>query len=85
VALEGLQRPQTQEEENEFVQKFLNGLEKVFSDANRGVLQPFQLSFDYCAKCDTCSEACHVYKASGGEEVFRQIFRSDALLKIYRN
>jgi Fe-S oxidoreductase len=85
VALDTLQRPKTQEEENEFVQKFLNGLEKVFSDANNGVLQPLHLVFDYCAKCNTCSDACHVYQASGEQEIFRPIFRADAFRKIYRN
>ena len=84
VALDTLQRPQTEAEEVEFVQKFLNGLEKIFTDANNGVLQPLYLSFEYCAKCDTCSDACHVFKASGENELFRPIFRSDALRKIYK-
>jgi len=60
VALDTLQRPQTEAEEKELVQKFLRGMEKVFSDANKGVWQPLQLAYDYCAKCDTCSDACHI-------------------------
>lgn len=85
VAIDTLQRPKTEAEEAEFVQRFLNGLEKIFSDANQGVLQPLQLAFEYCAKCNTCSDACHVYKASGDNELYRPIFRADVLRKVYRN
>ncbi|GAB6152276.1 hypothetical protein JCM17380_10260 [Desulfosporosinus burensis] len=55
VGIDTLTRPKTKVEEDEFVRKFLNGLEKSFSDANNGLLQPFLLSFEYCAKCDTFS------------------------------
>ena len=84
VGIDTLRRPKTESEEIEFVQKFLNGLEKIFSDANNGVLQPLQLAFEYCAKCNTCSDACHVYKASGDNELYRPIFRADVLRKIYK-
>ena len=83
VGNEALQRPKTKEEEEAFVQGFLRGLEKLFSnETNRNYLQPFLLSFEYCAKCNTCSEACHVYKASGEQEIYRPIFRSEVLRKI---
>lgn len=84
IGIDTLQRPKTKEEEDEFVRKFLSGLEKIFSDCNNGVLQPLMLSFEYCAKCDTCSAACHIYEASGNNELYRPIFRSDALRKIYK-
>ncbi|HNX27992.1 MAG TPA: (Fe-S)-binding protein [Syntrophomonadaceae bacterium] len=83
VAIDTLTRPQNEREETEFIRKFLNGLEKIFSAANSGVLQPLQLSFEYCAKCNTCSDACHVFKASGENEIYRPIFRSEVLRKIY--
>lgn len=83
AGIDTLQRPKTKEEEIEFVNKFLSGLEKVFQDSNNGVLQPLKLAFDYCAKCNTCSDACHVYKAAGDEELYRPIFRADAFRKIY--
>lgn len=84
VGVDTLTRPQSKEEEDEFVRKFLSGLEKVFSDANNSVLQPLMLSLEYCAKCNTCSEACHTYIASGGNEVYRPIFRSEVLRKIIK-
>ncbi|KLU67306.1 succinate dehydrogenase/fumarate reductase iron-sulfur subunit [Desulfosporosinus acididurans] len=84
VGIDTLTRPKTKEEEDKFVQTFLNGLEKSFSDGNNGALQPFLLSFEYCAKCDTCSSACHIYEASGKNELYRPIFRSEVLRKIVK-
>ncbi|GAW91770.1 sulfate reduction electron transfer complex DsrMKJOP subunit DsrK [Calderihabitans maritimus] len=83
IGIDTLTRPQTKKEEEEFVKKFLSGLEKIFSDeTNRNFIQPLLLSFEYCAKCNTCSEACHVYQASGKNEIYRPIFRSEVLRKI---
>lgn len=83
VGNETLIRPKTKEEEEEMVKKFLTGLERLFSDeTNRNFLQPLMLSFEYCAKCNTCSEACHVFKASGEAEIYRPIFRSEVMRKI---
>lgn len=85
VGIDTLNRPKTKEEQDEMVVKFLNGLEKLFSyETNRNFLRPLTLAFDYCAKCNTCSEACHVYIASGGAELYRPIFRSEVLRKIYK-
>lgn len=83
AGIEGLVRPETKEEERALVEKFLSGLEKIFSDdTNRGMIQPLLLSFEYCAKCHTCSDACHVYPASGNNEIYRPIFRSEMLRRI---
>ena len=84
VAIDTLTRPKSKEEEEEFVRKFLSGLEKLFTDANNGMRQPLMLSFEYCAKCDTCSNACHIYEGSGNNELYRPIFRVEALRKIYK-
>ena len=84
IGIDTLIRPQSKEEEDEFVQKFLKGLEKIFTDANNGALQPLLLSFEYCAKCNTCSDACHTFKASGNNELYRPIFRSEVLRKIVK-
>lgn len=84
IAIDTLTRPQSKEEEDEFVRKFIIGLEKIFTDANNGMLQPLLLSFEYCAKCNTCSAACHIYNASGKNELYRPIFRSEVLRKIVK-
>lgn len=85
AGIDTLTRPQTKEEEEEFVRKFLSGLEKALSDeTNRGVIQPLMLSLEYCAKCHTCSEACHIYLAAGGNELYRPIFRSEVFRKIVK-
>ncbi|ATW28857.1 4Fe-4S ferredoxin [Candidatus Formimonas warabiya] len=83
AGMENLVRPQTKEEEEALVNKFLKGMEKIFSqDTNRAMLQPLLLSFEYCAKCHTCSESCHVYQASGKNEIYRPIFRSEIFRRI---
>ena len=84
VGIDALIRPKTTEEEQEFIHKFLSGLEKMLSDANKGVLQPLLLSFEYCAKCNTCSEACHVFQGSGEQEIYRPIYRSEVLRRIVK-
>ena len=84
VALDGMKRPQSKEEEEELIRRFLAGLEKLFLDANNKYLQPLSLTMEYCAKCNTCSEACHIFQASGGDEIYRPIFRVDVLRKIYK-
>lgn len=77
VGNDSLVRPKTKEEAEEMVKNFLSGLEKLFSDeTNRGFLQPLMLPLEYCAKCNTCSEACHIFKSSGEAEIYRPIFRS---------
>ncbi len=84
VGIDTLVRPSSPEEEDEFVRKFISGLEKVFADSNNNFLQPVQLTMDYCAKCNTCSEACHVFEATNHNELYRPIYRSEVLRKIYK-
>ena len=84
IGIPTLVRPKTKEEEIEFVNSFLRGLEKIFSDGNNGVLQPLLLTYEYCAKCDTCSSACHIYEATGNNEMYRPIYRSEVLRKIMK-
>lgn len=84
IALDTLKRPETKEEEDEFVRRFLAGLEKLFQDANRNAVQPLALTMEYCAKCNTCSSACHIYKAANGDEIYRPSFRADVLRRMYK-
>jgi len=80
----GLKKPKTKEEEEELVNKFLNGLRKLFTKENNWpFLQPLVLSMEHCAKCQTCSKACHIFEASGGNEIYRPTYRSEVLRRIY--
>jgi len=79
----GLTKPKTREEEEEYIRKFLSGLEKSFSRENNWTfLQPLKHSLDYCVKCQLCSNACPTYQASGGKEVYRPTFRPEVLRRI---
>lgn len=76
--------PQTEEEEEELVEIFLGGLEKLFSRENNWTfLQPLLLTMEHCVRCQTCSDACHIYEASGGEEIYRPTFRSETVRRLY--
>ncbi len=76
--------PKTKEEEEELVNKFLDGLRKLFTPENNWTfLQPLVMSMEHCAKCQTCSEACHIYEESGKNELYRPTYRSEILRRIY--
>ncbi len=78
-------KPKSQEEADRIVFGFLSGLEKLFDRQNNWTfLKIFKLTMEYCVKCQTCSEACHSYVASGREEIYRPTFRSEVLRKIYK-
>lgn len=84
IANDRMTRPKTEDEKRELVGRFLSGLDKLFArDTNAGYLLPFTLSFEYCTKCSTCSEACHIFLGSGREEIYRPIFRSEVLRRLY--
>ena len=78
-----LPRPKSKEEEDRLVNKFLDGLRKLLSKENNWTfLMPLSLSLEYCAKCQTCSDACPVYVSSGKKEIYRPTFRAEALRRI---
>jgi len=80
-----LPKPKTPAERDRLVQAFLSGLEKLFDPQNNWTfLKALKLSMDYCLRCQTCSEACHVYLASGKQEIYRPTFRSEVLRRIYQ-
>ena len=73
-----LPQPKDAAEEAEYVEKFRNGLQKLLQKQNNWTfLQPLLLSLENCVKCQTCNEACPVYTASGGNEIYRPTFRSE--------
>ncbi|MFH1132333.1 MAG: (Fe-S)-binding protein, partial [Pseudomonadota bacterium] len=77
-------KPQSKEEEEKLVNQFLSGLRKCFSEHdNWTFLQPLVMSMEHCAKCQTCSEACHIYEESGKNQLYRPSYRSEILRRIY--
>ncbi len=77
--------PKTDAEKQRLVEGFLRGLEKLFDPANNWTfVKIFQLSMEYCVRCQTCSEACHTYIGSGRQEIYRPTFRSEILRRIYQ-
>jgi Fe-S oxidoreductase len=77
-------KPKSPEEEKALVGKFLTGLEKLFTRENNWTfLQPLILTMEHCAKCQTCSEACHIFEASGKNELYRPTYRSEILRRLY--
>jgi Fe-S oxidoreductase len=78
--------PKTQAEKDELVARFLSGLDRLFSPAdNWTFLQPFLLSMENCVKCNTCAAACPIFEESGGVEIYRPLFRAEALRRIARS
>lgn len=81
----GIPRPASRQEEEKLVRRFLSGLQKLFEKENNWTfLQPLLLSMEHCARCQTCSEACPVFEMSGRQEIYRPIYRSEILRRIYK-
>lgn len=79
----GMTRPVKEEEEKEFVARFLAGLAKLFEKENNWTfLQPLVHSLDYCVKCQICSDSCPAYIGSGKKEIYRPTFRLEILRRI---
>ncbi len=79
-----LPKPASRDEEERLVNSFLSGMRKLFSEAdNWTFLQPLVFSVEHCARCQTCSQACHVFVESGHNELYRPAFRSEVLRRIY--
>lgn len=78
-------KPQNEEEGRRFVEKFLEGLKKLMSDEDNWTFkEQLLLSLEYCAKCQTCNDACHFYHASGKKDIYRPTYKSEILRRIYK-
>jgi Fe-S oxidoreductase len=79
-----LPKPKTKEEEQDLVRKFLSGLEKLFTKENNWpFLQQLTLTMEHCAKCQTCSDSCHMFEMSGRNEIYRPTYRAEVVRRIY--
>lgn len=79
----GFKKPVSQEEADEIVKKFLQGLEKLLSKENNWTfLMPLYHTLEYCVKCQICSDYCPVYLVTGKKEIYRPTFRPEILRRI---
>ncbi len=77
--------PQTPEDEQKYVDQFVDGLKKLLSKENNWTfLQPLVMSLEYCVGCQTCSDACHIFKASGENEIYRPTYRSEVFRRLVK-
>ena len=84
TAILPITRPKTKEEEDKLVHGFLSGMEKLFQKENNWTfLSQLVTTMDHCAKCNTCSEACHIFEASGYNEMYRPNYRTEVFRRIY--
>lgn len=81
----GLRPPETPQEQDALVSRFVSGLRKLFSaDDNWTFLQQLQLSVDHCTGCQSCADACPIYQESGRAEVYRPAYRSEIFRRLVR-
>ena len=79
-----LPKPASKEEEERLVNQFLSGMRKLFTPENNWTfLQPLLMSMEHCARCHTCSDACHIYEESGRDPLYRPAYRSEIFRRIY--
>ena len=77
-------KPETSGQERELVEKFLIGMAKLFDEAaNWPFLRPLVTTIEHCTNCQTCSEACHIFEASGHNPIYRPTCRAEILRRIY--
>jgi len=78
-------KPKSKKEEEELVNKFITGMRKLFTKENNWTfLSMLETTMENCAKCNTCSDACHLYEASGENEMYRPNYRTEVFRRIYK-
>ena len=83
ISYAGLPKPESEADKEKYVEQFLAGLNKLLNKENNWTfLQPFLLSLDYCAQCQTCNDACPIYIASGMNDLYRPTYRSEIFRRL---
>ncbi len=85
VVVLGFPQPENDAQEKEWCDKFISGLKKLLNkEDNWGFLKPLLISLEYCAKCQTCSDSCHIFSMSGEEEIYRPSYRAELLRRLIK-
>ncbi|MEW5994978.1 MAG: (Fe-S)-binding protein, partial [Candidatus Zixiibacteriota bacterium] len=59
-------KPKTEDEKKDLIEKFFSGLSKLFNrEDNWAFLMPLFTTVEFCAKCQTCAQACPIFQESG--------------------
>jgi Fe-S oxidoreductase len=75
--------PETEEEKQALVDKFISGMKKIISrEDNWGFMQQLLLSLEHCERCQTCNDACPIYEASGNNPLYRPTYRSEIFRRL---
>jgi Fe-S oxidoreductase len=75
--------PKDKAEEEKYVALFISGLKKLLTETNNWTfLQPLLLTLEHCVNCQTCSDACPVYTASGHNEIYRPTYRAEIFRRL---
>jgi Fe-S oxidoreductase len=83
VVAVGLAGQVSDQEKEKCVALFRSGLKKLLSrEDNWAFLGPLLLSLDYCMQCQTCSEACPIYLASGRNDLYRPTYRAEIFRRL---
>ncbi len=78
-------KPKNRVEEEELVNKFISGMRKLFTKENNWTFLPMlETTMEHCARCNTCSDSCHLYEASGQNEMYRPNYRTEVFRRIYK-
>ncbi len=85
VCVLNIPRPKSPEEEEELVNRFLDGMRKLFSTRDNWTCLPMlETSVENCVQCNSCSDACHLWHMSGKNEMYRPNYRSEIFRRIYK-
>ncbi len=77
--------PRSKQQEEELVNKFIDGMRKLFDEENNWTfLAMLKTTVEHCAKCNSCAQSCHLYEASGYNEMYRPNYRSEIFRRIYK-
>ncbi len=78
-------KPKTREEEEELVNKFIDGMRKLFTKEDNWTFLPMlETTMEHCVRCNTCSDSCHLFEASGQNEMYRPNYRTEVFRRIYK-
>ena len=78
-------KPKTREEEEELVNKFIDGMRKLFTKEDNWTFLPMlETTMEHCVRCNTCSDSCHLFEASGKNEMYRPNYRTEVFRRLYK-